>query len=136
MHFEYFEAIRKIVAEAKIDAFFIDPYLDADFVSRYLTQVDRSVQMRLLTKAGKSLTSLLPAIDVYVKQSGAKILIREGSNLHDRFVLIHRVACYQSGSSFKDGPRNADSTVTQIIDVFTQVRDAYETRWAVATVHR
>ena len=34
--FDYFDEVRKVVELAKSDIFFVDPYIDADFVSRYL----------------------------------------------------------------------------------------------------
>ncbi|MBI2562241.1 MAG: hypothetical protein HYW08_07600 [candidate division NC10 bacterium] len=36
MVFDYFDEVRKIIEMAKQDLFFVDPYLDAEFVSRYL----------------------------------------------------------------------------------------------------
>ena len=33
--FDYFDEMRKIIELAKIDLFFIDPYLDPEFVARY-----------------------------------------------------------------------------------------------------
>jgi hypothetical protein len=42
MVFDYFDEIRKIIELAKQDLFFIDPYLDSEFVSRYLSHVDPS----------------------------------------------------------------------------------------------
>jgi hypothetical protein len=38
--FDYFDGIRKQIELAKTELFFVDPYLDSDFVSRYLPQVD------------------------------------------------------------------------------------------------
>ncbi len=34
--FDYFDEIRKVIETAKQDILFVDPYLDAEFVSRYL----------------------------------------------------------------------------------------------------
>ena len=49
MTFDYFDEIRKIIEVAKEDLLFVDPYLDAEFVSRYLSHVATGVTMRLLT---------------------------------------------------------------------------------------
>lgn len=131
-HFEYFDTIRKVIELAKADILFVDPYLDADFVARYMPFVTGGTRVRLLTAAGKWMNALVPAARAYAAQEGLAIEVREDSNLHDRFVLIDGVACYQSGASFKDGPKNADSVVSQIVDLFPQVRDGYEARWAAA----
>ena len=37
--FDYFDEIRKITQMASSDLLFVDPYLDAEFVSRYLPQI-------------------------------------------------------------------------------------------------
>jgi hypothetical protein len=41
--FDYFDEIRKLIAEAGSDLLIVDPYLDADFVSRYLQGVRSGV---------------------------------------------------------------------------------------------
>ncbi len=50
MTFDYFDEIRKIIEVAKQDLFFVDPYLDAEFVSRYLGHVAGGVTTRLLAR--------------------------------------------------------------------------------------
>ena len=136
-HFDYFEAIRGILEQAKLDLLFIDPYLDADFVGRYLPMIAKGLTVRLLTSTDKRwLATLLPAVDAFVAQHGSAIQVREHANLHDRYVIVDGVQCYQSGASFKDGPRNADTTITQIVDLFAEVKAGYEKRWLEAAVHR
>lgn len=34
--FEYFDEVRRVIEEAKSDVLFVDPYIDAEFVSRYM----------------------------------------------------------------------------------------------------
>jgi hypothetical protein len=50
MVFEYFEDIRKIIELARQDLLFVDPYLDAEFVARYLPNVAAGVTIRLLAR--------------------------------------------------------------------------------------
>jgi hypothetical protein len=125
--FDYFDEIRKIIETANKDVFFIDPYLEADFVSRYLPHVRAAVTIRLLTR--ERITTLLPAVTAFAQQSQASIEVRTASGFHDRYVIVDGAACYQSGASFKDGARNAPTTVTQVGDAFTAVRDTYESIW-------
>ena len=47
--FDYFDEVRKLIAAAQTDILFVDPYLDADFVARYLPHVPARVKIRLLT---------------------------------------------------------------------------------------
>jgi len=44
--FDYFDEIRKLIEMATADILFVDPYLDADFVSRYLTLARANVVVR------------------------------------------------------------------------------------------
>ena len=132
--FDYFDAIRKIIEPATQDLFFIDAYLDAEFVTRYLPHVAAGVTMRLLTR--EKLPTLLPAIDTYAQQFGISINVRSITGFHDRFIIIDKSACYQSGASFKDGAKAALTTLTQITDAFTVVQQEYENLWTKAKVER
>lgn len=64
--FDYFDEIRKVIQIAKQDVFFVDPYLDAEFVAKYMGHVADGVNIRLLTK--QKLETLLPAADTYTEQ--------------------------------------------------------------------
>lgn len=132
MVFDYFDEIRKIVEGARKDLLFVDPYLDADFVSRYLVHVAPGVGVRLLTR--EKLATLVPAVTAFAQQSRAKVEVRSASNFHDRYVILDGASCYQSGASFKDGGRNAPTTLTEITDAFTAVSQEYEARWGQAKV--
>ena len=134
MVFDYFDEVRKIIEVAKLDLFFVDPYLDAEFVSRYLTHIATGVTARLLAR--EKLQALLPAVDTFAQQSKAKIEVRSAPNFHDRYVFVDRTACYQSGASFKDGAKTAPTTLTQITDAFTPVLETYEDLWSRAKVER
>lgn len=132
--FDYFDEVRKIIEPAKQDLLFVDPYLDAEFVARYLPHVTKGVPIRLLAR--ERLATLLPAVDLYSRQSGAPVQVRSAPGFHDRYVIVDRVACYQSGASFKDGAKAAPTTLTQITDAFPVVRQTYEDLWNAAKVER
>jgi hypothetical protein len=130
--FDYFDELRRVVSEARSDILFVDPYLDPEFVSRYLPQVADGVTIRLLGRERVSV--LLPAVATYRAQSGRSVELRTARSLHDRYVFVDRRACFQSGASFKDGARLAPTTITQITDAFPAVMAAYDQVWADATV--
>lgn len=132
--FEYFEELRKAIETARTEAFFVDPYLDADFVGRYLPYVVGGVTVRLLGR--EKMAALLPAVDMFAKQSGLAIHVRSSTTLHDRFLFVDRSVCYLSGASFKDGAMNAPATLTQIADAFTAMLNTYDQLWASGKVER
>jgi hypothetical protein len=132
--FDYFEEIRGIITRSTSDVFFVDPYLDADFVSRYLPHVPSGVRIRLLGRKG--LAGLLPAVEAFADQHGCAIEVRTADNFHDRYVFIDGKECFQSGASFKDGAAKAPITLTQITDAFSAMAQTYEALWAAATVRR
>lgn len=129
--FEYFDELRKIVSTATTDVFFVDPYLDPDFVSSYLPSVAKGATVRLL--AQKGVAQLVPAVAMFTKQHGTVIQVRSASTkMHDRFVFIDGKAGYQSGASFKDGGAHSPTTLTEMVDVFDAVLSTYETMWSKA----
>ena len=128
MRFDYFDQIRNILESANREILVIDPYLDNNFVSRYLTQVNSDIVVRLLTSDSKKL-SLIPAVELLTEQTGLQVEVRFNNDLHDRYLFVDRRECFQSGASFKDGAVNAMTTVTQIRDVFNDVFQAYEKIW-------
>lgn len=107
--FEYFDEIRKTLEGARQDVLFVDPYLDAEFVSRYLAHIAPGVSTRLLAR--EKLKTLLPAVDAFAQQHNVTIQVRSAPNFHDRYVFIDGTACYQSGASFKDGAKSAPNDV-------------------------
>ena len=131
--FDYFDEIRKAIETAKTDVFFVDPYLEAEFVSRYLPHVAQGVMVRLLAR--ERMPSLLSAVSLLRQQSGGVIEVRSATGFHDRYVIVDHSTCYHSGASFKDGAKKAPTTLTQIVDAFPAVLSTYEALWAGATPH-
>jgi hypothetical protein len=132
--FDYFDEVRKVIEAAKLNLFFVDPYLDAEFVSRYLPHVSQGVAVRLLGR--ERMTTLLPAVALLRQQTNLAIEVRSTGGFHDRYVFVDGGSCYQSGASFKDGAKKAPTTLTQIVDAFAAVSATYEQVWASASVQQ
>lgn len=132
--FDYFDEVRKIIEPATRDVFFIDPYLDAEFVARYLPHVRSGTLVRLLAR--ERLSTLLPAVDAFARQSGLTISVKSSPGFHDRYVIVDGSACYQSGASFKDGAKASPTTLTQITDAFPVVLKTYEDLWSTGKIER
>ena len=131
--FDYFDEVRRIVEAARADLLFVDPYLDAEFVSRYLPHVTAGVTVRLLAR--ERIPTLVTAVALIRQQQGLSLEVRSAAGFHDRYVFVDGTECYQSGASFKDGAKKAPTTLTQIVDAFTAVRGVYETIWESAARH-
>jgi hypothetical protein len=134
MVFQYFDELRRVIELASVEVFFVDPYLDADFVGRYLPHVRKGVAIRLLAR--EKMSVLLPAVDAFVVQEKVSVKVRSGAKFHDRYLFIDKRSCYQSGASFKDGAKNAPTTLTQITDAFQGVWDTYDAIWNMAETER
>jgi hypothetical protein len=132
--FDYFDEVRKSIETAKRDLLFIDPYLDAEFVSRYLPHVSQGVTIRLLAR--ERINTLLPAIALIRQQANLTIEVRSAPGFHDRYVIVDRTTCFQSGASFKDGAKKAPTTLTQILDAFPAVLSTYEALWTNGAVQK
>jgi hypothetical protein len=132
--FDYFDEIRKLIELARADLLFVDPYIDADFIARYLPYVRTTVAVRLLTY--KHVKTLLPAVDIFAQQHGLAISVRSEPSLHDRFVFIDGHECYFSGGSFKDGGKKSAIILMQVTDAFAAVKQVYEDAWNAAKVER
>ena len=129
--FEYFDELRKLIELARSDLLIVDPYLDAEFVSRYLPHVASGTKVRMLAR--ERVSSLKPAVEAYKAQSGISIEVRTVGGFHDRYLFVDQQACYQSGSSFKDGAKKAPTILVQILDAFSGVQSTYEQLWQTAS---
>src|SRR5437016_6987502 len=83
--FDYFVELRKVIEAARSEVFFVDAYLDAEFVPRYLPHVAKGVPIRLFG-GPKKMATLLSSVDLFVKQSGTPITVRSSDKLHDRYL--------------------------------------------------
>ena len=74
----------------------------------------------------------MPAVKLFATEHGQAVTVKTSAGMHDRFVLVDNDRCFQSGASFKDGAVNSPTTITQIVDAFEAVRNAYEAMWTAA----
>jgi hypothetical protein len=133
--FDYFDELRRVVETARQDVYFVDAYLDAEFVPRFLPHVASAVTIRLLG-GPKKMPTLLPAVELFAKQHGRGVAVRSSSELHDRFVFVDGRECYLSGASFKDGAKNAPVVLTRVADAFLAMWNTYDRLWQEGKVER
>lgn len=129
--FDYYDGLRGIIEQATTDILFVDPYLDAEFVSRYLPSVKSGVTIRLLAR--ERLATLVPAVRAFEQQEGIQVEVRSGSAFHDRFVFVDKTACYQSSGSFKDGGKKSPVVIMPLADAAAPLLAIYEGIWSAGT---
>jgi hypothetical protein len=135
--YEYFEQIRRVIELAIEEVFFVDSYLDAEFVSRYLPLVQAGTAIRLLTGPdAKKLTTLVPAVDLFIQQNSHPVEVRSTAGMHDRYLFVDRTSCYLSGASFKDGAKKASAIISQVTDAFKATWDTCDALWASAKIEK
>lgn len=132
--FAYFDEVRKKIESARTEVFFVDPYLDADFVSKYLPHVKDGVIVRLLGRKG--MPALVSAVAAFAAQSHLTIQVRSSSDLHDRYLFVDKTECYLSGASFNHGAQRTATVITQITDAFPAMWTTYEQCWSAAKQER
>ena len=137
--FAYMDTIRKLIQEANTQIFFVDRYVDGDFVSDFLPHASAGVEIRILTKRDRTterhLAKLLPMARSFSSQYSQRIEIRTHNGFHDRFVMIDGLVGYASSCSFKDGPRTAGATITQHDhSIFLKVKADNEALWIAGAV--
>ena len=126
--FDYFDEVSRLLESDNQDVLFVDPYLDAEFVARYLPNIKDGVTIRLLGR--EKLKNLIPAVKAYSQQSGHNVEVRSAQSFHDRYIFIDNGNCYQSGASFKDGANKSPTKLTQITDAFSAMQTTYDDLWA------
>jgi hypothetical protein len=126
--FQYFDELRKIIEQATTDILFVDPYLNAEFVTTYLPLLKAGVNIRLL--GSKYMAELKAAANMFAKESKQTIEAREGKGLHDRWVIVDKRRGFLSGASFKDGGAKSQTLLAENVDVFGVVHSEIEKLWA------
>ena len=130
MVFDYFDRIRTIIECAKHEIFFVDPYMEVDFVSRYMKFISSGVNSQLLTS--KKSDTLVAALGMFAKQSRTNIEVRLSKHIHDRFIFVDQQSCYLSGASFKDGAKRSPTIIAQITDGFDVLFGCYRKIWSAS----
>jgi hypothetical protein len=127
--FEYFDLVRRVIETGSRDLLFIDNYLDADFIATYLPHVRAGVTVRLL--GSHKISALRSAATLFASEHGLAIEARSTRDAHGRFLLVDDRTAYASGASFKDGPRKALATFTEIEgSLFAELQQKCEALWA------
>jgi hypothetical protein len=130
--YDFFKALRDLLASAEQSIFIVDPYLDEQIFDTYLAGVASQVEVRLLTY--KVNASFSPAVEKFAKQNKMAVEARCSDKIHDRVLFLDGRSCWVLGQSIKDAAK-AKPTYLAPLDENTTVlkKTTYEQIWTVAT---
>ena len=130
--FKFFEAIRQELIKATSLVFFIDPWIDGDFVGRYLPHIEKDVSISILSKQTKYTAQLMAGLEVYQKEANPKIEVRTFPDLHDRCLIIDNDKTMAIGSSFNHAGDTKPTSIITVNDGSQALQDVYKKIWESA----
>lgn len=129
--YDFFKALKKVIASAEKSLFIVDPYLDDTVFDHYLNSRQPEVKVRLLLK--KNAESILPAAQKYREQFGEVLQIKKSNLLHDRVVFVDGYVCWLIGQSVKDAAKAKPTYLVPLPpDVVPAKLQNYENIWTSA----
>lgn len=132
--FDYLDTMRRFIESAKTEVFFVDRYLNGDFISTYLPFVSGEVSVRLLVRneppTARYVQQLIAMGEMFHRQHGTQIEVRSHSAHHERLLIVDASIAVLSGASFKDGPATAGATIIeQKGEALAGLMQAHENLW-------
>jgi len=102
--FDFFAAVRKLLAMAKADVLLVDPDADATVLTDYAALAPDNVAVRLLTGEAGHTATLEAAARNWVQRFGdaRPLIVRlaAAETLHDRLIVIDSVTAWELSQSF------------------------------------
>jgi hypothetical protein len=129
--YDIFDELRQVIETAQANILFVDAYMGADFVSRYLPHVPTGVAIRLLTK--KMVPQLTSALTAYTQQHPLSIEARTSPTIHGRFLCLDGARSFTVDASFKDAAKSAPAALIELTDTAAASLAQYEVLWASGT---
>ncbi|HEY4903225.1 MAG TPA: hypothetical protein VIH89_07120 [Candidatus Sulfotelmatobacter sp.] len=130
--YDFFKALRELLASAKESLLIADPYLDEQVFDIYLSALGPGVAVRLL--CGKSAAGLKPAILKFAAQTKTKLEARATTAIHDRVLFLDGRSCWVLGQSIKDAARSKPTYLAPLDSETTDLKiSEYEKIWNTAT---
>jgi hypothetical protein len=131
--YDFFKALRDLLASAKQSIMIIDPYLDEQIFDAYLGAAEPQVAVRLL--CGKSAPGLQPAITKFSLQRKMQVEARSSQAIHDRVLFIDNRSRWVLGQSIKDAAKSKPTYMAPLDAPTADLKRAeYEKIWNLAKV--
>ena len=131
--YDFFKALRELLASATQSLFVVDPYLDEQIFDAYLSTVSPQVAVRLLARDYAA--ALKPAIANFIAQRKMAVEVRSSKSIHDRVVFLDDRSCWVLGASIKDAAKSKPTYLAPLAaDAVALKKADYDQIWAAATV--
>ena len=105
--FDFTKVLRELLASAMESILIVDPVLDEQAFTGYLTSVQPQVVIRLLVR--EKADALKSAMDAFMAQKKIQVELRESDGVHDRIVCIDGRSSWVSGQPMKISVRTKQS---------------------------
>ena len=105
--FDFTKVLRELLASAMETLLIVDPILDEQVFTGYLSTVQPQVVIRLLVREKADM--LKSALDAFVTQKNIPVELRENDGVHDRIVCIDGRSCWVAGQPMKISVRTKQS---------------------------
>ncbi len=130
--YDFFRALRELVASTDQALFVVDPYMDAETFDGYLSALPAGRSVRLLLAKYRNDVSV--AARKFTAQTGCVLEARISGSIHDRVVFVDANQCWVLGASIKDAAAKKPTYLAPLsADVAAQKLQIYEGLWNVAT---
>jgi hypothetical protein len=129
--FDFTKVLRELLASAMESILIVDPVLDEQVFTGYLSSVQPQVMVRLLVR--EKADALKAAMDAIVAQKNLAVELRESDGVHDRIVCIDGRSCWVSGQPLKISVRTKQSYLAPLApEVAEHKLNYYQEIWGGA----
>ena len=130
--YDFFKALRELVATTESSIFLIDPYMDAETFDGYLSALPQRKGVRLLLT--KYAENVRVAAEKFALQNSCRIETRKSNFIHDRVIFVDGAQCWVLGASIKDAAAKKPTYLAPLpADITAQKVHIYEEIWNAAT---
>ncbi len=128
--YAFYRDLKDIMAQAKIEIFIVDNYLNTEFFDLYVAVVKPGVTLRIMTDQMKGNLGA-----VAKKYAGShSIELRSSPDVHDRHIFVDDRG-WSVGQSIKDAAKRKPTYMVELsFGLIPVIRKIYEDIWAKAAV--
>jgi hypothetical protein len=136
--FDAFQAIAKVLSEAKLDVLIVDPYMDPKVLTDFAPLAAERVAVRLLSDSHSTKPeALIPAAGRWAQQFGTmrplEIRLSAPRALHDRLIIVDGTLVWSLTQSLKDFAIRSPALVQRVDSELAKMKVAfYLQTWGAA----